>query len=94
MKISRALAVLILSLLHAGTSLSVVYCSDNADNPSIKHINVTTGDSVEDVTNKIEAAQQMTALNPGKMLQWVRRTKGKVDLVLAATHSHVQTVDR
>jgi len=98
LKIPRALAVLILSLLHSDTDLTVVYCkkvSTGTGTVIVTTLPASTADSIEEVQLKIAELctdVEAVAADPVEVCDWVRRTRGHVDIITCATHSHVEKV--
>ena len=84
LSIARSLSVTLLSLLHAGADIRLVSMVPESYSP----IPLSVGDTIEAVTARLEALPRSgQVIDPSKLLTWARKTQGKVDLVLLATHS-------
>lgn len=98
LKISRALSVLILSLLHSNTDLTVVYCAkygpglhlDGQPDFLVRTMPASTADSVEVLEARISDLDGV-APNPVLLCDWVRRTRGHVEMITCATHSSLES---
>lgn len=96
LKISRALSVLIISLLHSNTDLTVVYCVQNETGLQpgvlVRTMPASTADSVEVLEARISDLDGV-APDPVFVCDWVRRTRGHVEMITCATHSHVEKIN-
>ena len=95
LSMTRALSVLILSLLQAGTDLNIIYSTGTNNNDTKFNKLVVTRDmSVEEVETKLSSVQgRSSVLDPAKMLRHIREKQGQTNIVVSVTGSY-EKLDR